>query len=192
MALTRKFLAALGIEQDKIDEIIQQHTESIDGIKTERDTYKKDAEKLVKVQEELDKANETLKDFNKDNTFKVKYDALKEEFDQYKADISSKETRDKKQSAFVEVLKSAGISEKRIPSILKVSKDTIDGIDFSEDGKVKNVEELTNTLKTEWSDFIVTTKETGTNISNPPSNNPNDKKLEDMSMEEYIKARSKK
>lgn len=192
MALTRRFLATLGIEQDKIDEIIQQHTESIDGIKTERDTYKKDAEKLVKVQEELDKANETLKDFNKDNTFKVKYDALKEEFDQYKADISSKETRDKKQSAFVEVLKSAGISEKRIPSILKVSKDTIDGIDFSEDGKVKNVEELTNTLKTEWSDFIVTTKETGTNISNPPSNNPNDKKLEDMSMEEYIKARSKK
>lgn len=192
MALSRRFLATLGIEQDKIDEIIQQHTESIDGIKTERDTYKKDAEKLVKVQEELDKANETLKDFNKDNTFKVKYDALKEEFDQYKADISSKETRDKKQSAFVEVLKSAGISEKRIPSILKVSKDTIDGIDFSEDGKVKNVEELTNTLKTEWSDFIVTTKETGTNISNPPSNNPNDKKLEDMSMEEYIKARSKK
>ena len=190
--LSRRFLATLGIEQDKIDEIIQQHTESIDGIKTERDTYKKDAEKLVKVQEELDKATETLKDFNKDNTFKVKYDALKEEFDQYKADISSKETRDKKQSAFVEVLKSAGISEKRIPSILKVSKDTIDGIDFSEDGKVKNVEELTNTLKTEWSDFIVTTKETGTNISNPPSNNHNDKKLEDMSMEEYIKTRSKK
>ena len=31
MALTRKFLAALGIEADKIDEIINAHSETVDA-----------------------------------------------------------------------------------------------------------------------------------------------------------------
>ncbi len=35
MALTRKFLAALGIEDDKVDEIIQAHTETVNGLKDE-------------------------------------------------------------------------------------------------------------------------------------------------------------
>ena len=54
MALTRKFLAALGIEADKVDEIITAHTETVDALKHERDTFKADAEKLPTVQQELD------------------------------------------------------------------------------------------------------------------------------------------
>lgn len=33
MALTRKFLAAMGIEADKIDSIIDAHTETVDALK---------------------------------------------------------------------------------------------------------------------------------------------------------------
>ena len=40
MALSRKFLSALGIEADKIDQIIEAHTDSLEGIKAERDKYK--------------------------------------------------------------------------------------------------------------------------------------------------------
>ena len=40
MALTRKYLSALGLEADKIDQIIEAHTESLEGIKSERDKYK--------------------------------------------------------------------------------------------------------------------------------------------------------
>ena len=36
MSLTRKFLAALGIEQDKIDEIIEAHTETVNALKEEK------------------------------------------------------------------------------------------------------------------------------------------------------------
>ena len=46
MALTRKFLTALGIEADKVDEIINAHAETVDALKAERDTYKDKAEKF--------------------------------------------------------------------------------------------------------------------------------------------------
>ena len=54
MALTRKFLSALGIEADKVDEIINAHAETVNALKEERDNYKADAEKLPAVQKELD------------------------------------------------------------------------------------------------------------------------------------------
>ena len=44
MALTRKFLSALGIEEDKVDEIIKAHTETVDALKEQRDELKADAE----------------------------------------------------------------------------------------------------------------------------------------------------
>ena len=44
MALTRKFLSAMGIEQDKVDEIINAHVEVTDALKEERDRYKADAD----------------------------------------------------------------------------------------------------------------------------------------------------
>ena len=47
MAFTRKFLSALGIEADKVDQIIDAHTEVTDALKSERDKYKADAEKLT-------------------------------------------------------------------------------------------------------------------------------------------------
>ena len=50
MGFTRKFLSAMGIEADKVDEIINAHIEVIDGLKEERDNFKKDAEKIADVQ----------------------------------------------------------------------------------------------------------------------------------------------
>ena len=46
MAFTRKMLKALGIEEDKIDQIMDAHVEVVDALKADRDTYKADAEKL--------------------------------------------------------------------------------------------------------------------------------------------------
>ena len=49
MALTRKFLLALGIEDSKIESIIDAHSETVDALKKERDDYKAQAEKLPEV-----------------------------------------------------------------------------------------------------------------------------------------------
>jgi hypothetical protein len=53
MALTRKFLKAMGIEEEKIEQIIDAHTETVNALKEERDNFKADAEKLPNVQKQL-------------------------------------------------------------------------------------------------------------------------------------------
>ena len=94
MALTRKYLATLGIEADKIDEIITAHAESLEAVKADRDKYKaqvddltekigKDAEALKNAQKELSDLKAQVEADAKNREGKD-YDALKEEFDNYK------------------------------------------------------------------------------------------------------------
>lgn len=169
MAFTRKFLSALGIEADKVDEIINAHIEVVDGLKEERDNFKKDAEKLPDIQKQLDKANEKLaKNGDGETVSKEDYDKLKKEYDDYKADITAKTTRTEKESAYRELLKSAGVSEKRLNAIIKVSD--IDGLELDKDGKIKNAEKHTETIKSEWAEFIETTTTRGANTAKPPAN----------------------
>ena len=44
MALTRKMLKAMGIEEDKIDQIIEAHSETVDALKDEREKFREAAE----------------------------------------------------------------------------------------------------------------------------------------------------
>ena len=170
MAFTRRFLSALGIEAEKIDEIINAHVEVVDGLKEERDNFKKDAEKLADVEKELTKAKDKLaKNGEGETVSKEDYDKLKQEYDDYKADIAAKNTRTEKENAFRELLKSVGVSEKRFNAIIKVSD--IDGLELDKDGKIKDADERTNNIKTEWADFIETTTTKGAKTANPPANN---------------------
>ena len=183
MALTRKFLSAMGIEDEKIDEIINAHTETVNGLKDEAEKYKADAKKLPSIQKELDEVKEAMANGDR-SPYKVKYEALVEEkaelqkqFDEYKADVDAKESHAKKADAYKQLLKDAGVSEKRIDSIIKVSD--VNHVEFDKDGKVKNANELTETIKSEWADFIITKTEQGANVSNPPANNGTGKKTKE-------------
>lgn len=164
MAFTRKFLSALGIEADKVDEIIAAHTEVTDALKEERDKYKANAEKLPEVEKQLSELKKTMEG---EDPYKEKYEALQKEYDDYKAEVDAKATTAKKESAFRKLLKEIGISDKRIDTVVKVS-DT-DKIELTENG-IKDEETLKAKLKEEWSDFITTTRTEGTPSANPPSN----------------------
>ena len=177
MALTRTILEAMGIEEKKIDEIISAHAETMSALKQQRDDYKAQADELAEVQRKLDEANETIK-ANDSDAWKVKYDAIKEEYEKYKSDISAKETTRAKQAAYREVLKAAGVSEKRIDSIIKVSD--IDSVELDESGKIKEAEKLTESIKNEWADFIVSTNTQGANTATPPTNSKKSFSREDI------------
>ena len=166
MSLTRKFLSAFGIEEDKVDEIIKAHTETVDALKEQRDGFKADAEKLPAVQKELNELKAAAEKGGED-AYKVKYEALKEDFEAYKREQTEKETHGKKADAYRDLLKEVGISEKRINAVLKVSD--VDSIEFDEDGKVKGVEELKKAIGEEWSDFIVKTEAKGAKTATPPA-----------------------
>lgn len=167
MALTRKFLAALGIDEAKVDEIIAAHTEVTEALKAERDAFKTDAGKYAEARAELDRITAEAAKNDGKNPYQVKYEALKEEFDAFKADVAGKETKAKKEAAYRAVLKAAGVSDKRIEAVLKVSD--VDGIEFDKDGKVKDEDKLLETVKKEWADFIPQATQTGVPATNPPA-----------------------
>ena len=165
MALTRKALKAMGLSDEQVDSVIEMHTETVDALKESRDTYKTDADKLPELQAELDKLKAKVGEDGK-NPFEVKYNALKAEFDQYKNEITGKETARAKEEAYKELLKSAGVSEKRISAVLKVTD--LKSLKLDAEGKLENAEDLTNSIKTEWADFIATEKKEGVDVPTPP------------------------
>lgn len=168
MSLTRKMLKAMGIEEEKIEQIIEAHTETVSALKDERDSYKEDAEKLADVQKELNTAKEKIaKHGDGETVSKTEFDELKKEYEDYKKNITAKETRTAKVNAFRELLKAAGVSDKRFDTVIKVSD--IDGLELDKDGKIKDADKITENIKTEWADFIPTTTVVGANTANPPA-----------------------
>lgn len=174
MALTRKALSAMGIEDDKIEQIIEMHTETVNALKDERDKFKADASKLSEVEKELEEVKEFAKSGEK-SPYKKKYEdavaakeALQKEFEDYKTAEQTKATKDKKAAAYKQLLKEAGISEKRIDSILRVSD--IDSLELEEDGKLKDADKHSESAKKEWADFIETTGTKGADTATPPNN----------------------
>lgn len=164
MSLTRKMLKAMGIEDEKIDQIIDAHTETVDALKEQRDGYKKDAEQLLKVQKELDDLKA-----KGDDGWKEKHDKLKGEFDTYKKDVEAKETHNKKVEAYKAILKDANLSEKGIEKAIKYAE--WDKIELEADGKVKGASDHIKAVKEEWAEYVTTTTTTGAKTSTPPANN---------------------
>ena len=145
-------------------------------LKKDRDEYREQAEKVGEIQKQLDEANTKLKEYEADEKWKDKYDRLdkknkdlEKEFDDYKKEISNKETLAKKRDSYRDLLKEIGISEKRLESVMKVSD--INSIEFDDDGKIKDSDTLKETLKNEWSDFVVKTGEQGAKVPTPPDGN---------------------
>lgn len=172
MALTRKFLKALGIEDEKIDQIIDAHTETVEGLKA----YKADAEKLADVQKELD----ALK-AKGDGGFKQKYDELKSEYDEYKTKVENAKKLESKKAAYKELIKDAGLSEKGLEKALKYAD--WNNIEVDDEGKIKNSKDHLKSLKEEWAEYVVKQGEKGAETQVPPANNGGSK----MSKEDILK-----
>lgn len=158
MAFTRKFLTALGIDEEKVDEIITAHTEVTDALKAERDEYKQKAEELPKVQAQLQDA---LK--QGDDAYKEKYEKEHKEYEDYKKAQAAEAEDRKKRSVYKSILKEAGVQDKRIDVVLKCSDDVIKSIKLNDDGTAENAEQLKKDAAETWQDFIVSKETHGTN-----------------------------
>lgn len=184
MALTRKMLKAMGIEDEKIEQIIDAHTESTDALKKERDGYKEDADKLPAVQKELDDLKSSTPD-----GYKEKYEAEKKAFDDYKAEVAAEKLSAEKGALYREMLKEIGVDESRLDAVMRVTD--LGGVEI-EDGKIADIDKVKEGAKSEWAAFITEEKPSGASVSNPPSGNMGGSGEPDpgtMSMEDYIKYR---
>ena len=177
MALTRKFLSALGIEEAKIDEIISAHVDTVNVLKEQRDGYKADADKLPAVQKQLDdlKASQSG-----DDPYKEKYEKKTKEFDDYKKGVEAKELKRSKSTAYKQVLKELNASHVDSILNLKASQSELEKIELDENGKIKDVDKLKESIKKEWADFIVAEGQQGANTATPPANEGSKVSKEDI------------
>ncbi len=159
MALSRKLLSALGIEADKIEQIIEAHTETVDALKNERDSLKSKADSYDKVKTELDQLKETAKNGGD-------YAKLKQDFDDYKAAVEKEKTDSAKKEALQKIAKDAGLSEAGIAKAVKYSD--LSGIELDEKGGVKDSKALLKSLREEWPEYIVKESTQGADAGNPP------------------------
>lgn len=175
MALTkaqvREVLSAAGVDgehmSDAVEKIIDGHVASVNALREEIDTYKADAGKLADVQKELDAARAELSQ-SKTDKWEVKYKAIKEDFEAYKAEQAQKDARAARESAYRALLKQAGVSEKRIEAVLRVSD--VNGVELDGKGEIQNAKDRLKAIKEEWADFIETTEVKGADTPNPPAN----------------------
>lgn len=158
MALTRKFLKAMGIEDEKAEEIISAHVETVNGLKGERDD----------LQEQLEAAKPADPKPNEqgENPYKEQLEAEKKAFAEYKAHVEEEKAEEQKRGLYRELLAEAGVDQKRIDSVLKVSdlsKVTV------KDGAIEGAEDLVNGIKSDWADFIPVTETKGASVAKPPA-----------------------
>lgn len=177
MALTRRSLTAMGIDAEKIDEIIALHAETVEALKEQRDGYKTEAEQAKKG---LDEAKKTAEDAEKerddlkkaqakDKPYKEKYEEIKAEYDKYKSEIDAKETTAKVTKAYKAALKDAKIADKYINVILKATD--LSEFHLDEDGNLEGAKDVAKKAAEEWAEFVEKTSAKGKNTETPPNNN---------------------
>ena len=95
MALTRKSLKAMGLDDEKIDSVIEMHTETIESLKTENEKLRGDATKAADLQKQLDAANEKLSKTDPNAAARIQ-----KELDDYKASVAAEKATAAKRTAY--------------------------------------------------------------------------------------------
>lgn len=152
------------IPADAIAKLVKAISTTVGNEFVDKSRYKAKLEEIDELTGKLQTANDSVTTAEK---WKVKYEAMKQEFSSFKADQAKKEAHSAKESAYRALLKAAGISEKRVESVLRVSD--VDGLELDEKGAVKGAEQLTASLKEEWADFVETTEVLGAETPFPPA-----------------------
>lgn len=162
MPVTRKYLKSIGLNDDQIEGVIEEHTATLEAVKKELEAAKADALKLESVQKELD-------ELKNGEDYKAKYEAEKAAHDKTKSDYEAKENAAKVKEAYRAMLKEAGVAEKYLATVLKATD--LSAVKLDKDGKIEGADKLIESAKTEWADFISVTKTEGAKVDTPPKNN---------------------
>lgn len=158
MALTRKMLKAMSIEDDKIEQIIEAHAETVDGLKEKLSAFQDQTERIRELESQIEKSGGT-------DDWKKRYEQEHADFEAFRAETAQKAEEEQKAALYRKLLIDAGVDQRRIDRIMRVSdlsKVTV------KDGEIQDSEELTKAIKAEWADFIATETTQGVQVKTPP------------------------
>ena len=165
MALTRKMLKAMGIEDEKIEQIIEEHAETVDALKKQRDEAKEQAGEADELKKQLEDAQKQLEGMQ-DDGYKAKFEQLKGEFDGYKADVEAEKAQATARSLFKAQVEKLGITGSRADSIVRA---TDLGAFEVKDGAYKDPKAVEEAIRKDWADFIPKVTTEGAFVAHPPA-----------------------
>lgn len=171
MAFTRKMLKALGIEDEKVDQIIEAHIEVVDGLKEKLKTAEADAEKLADAEKQL----EGLKN---GTDYKAKYEAEHKAFEDYKKEQVDKEQHAAKEAAARAYFEGKGITGTNLEIAMKGAKDEIKALELDGD-KIKDDKALADLVGGTYAGLVVSQSKKGADVAKPPANNGGTLKTKD-------------
>ena len=179
MALSRKFLKAMGLTDEQVDSVVEAHRETVDGLQKSLTTAEEKAKRLDDVEKELDEIkarNSGAEDF------KAKYENEHTAFEKYKSEIAAKETRTAKESAVKAYFEKNNIVGTNQAIALRGIKSELDGIELDEKGNIKDTASLDELIKGDYAGLISTTKTEGANTPTPPENTGGSKMTKEQIM----------
>lgn len=174
MSLTRRALKAMGIDEEKIDEIISMHSETVDGLKADVSKYKADAEKLPSVQKQLD----DLKAAG-DNGYQEKYEKEHKAFEDFKANVAAKESKAAKEKAVRAYFESKNITGANLDLAMRGCGEEMAALEMDGE-KIKDTKSLDALVDGTYKGLVSTTQTHGANPANPPANTGGAKSREDI------------
>ena len=166
MALIRSMLKGMGLTDEQVGAIIEEHTNVTDSLKQQRDQYKEESEKVPKLQQELDdlKKDVDSKDFDE---WKKKYEQEHADFEKYKADVLEQENTNKVKLAYRKLLAECKVGEKHIDSIMRVTN--FKEMKLTEDGSLDDAEGLKKQIIADYDGFIPSQETQGADVETPPA-----------------------
>lgn len=138
-----------GITDKHISEILNLSHKETDTLRDERDDLQKQLDEVKKD----DKAQEWEKKYNKEH----------EDFEAYKKEQATKETRTAKMAHLEELLTAAKFSDEGKRIIKAIMEGKIDSYEADKDGKIKDSADLIKSLTEEWSGYVTTENKGGSN-----------------------------
>lgn len=166
MALTRALLKGMGLTDEQVNAVIEEHTTVKDALKKQLTTLTEEKNALENINAENAELRAKLKEAE---DFKQKYEDVNTRFENYKQDIANKETFANLKNAYKQLLEENHINDKQIKSILEITK--FDKLKLDKDGKLENIDELNKEINEKYAGFIVeTTTQRSTKVPTPPSN----------------------
>lgn len=161
MALTRKLLKSLGLEDEKIESIIEAHGETVEGLKQKLEKAEAEAAKVAELTTQLNNANEKLA--KSGDAAKVQAD-----FDAYKEEIAKEKATASKRAAADALLKEAGYARESVRGLILRTID-LDKWEADDKGGIKDADAFKQSVKADYADLVSTTQTTGTPPANPPT-----------------------
>lgn len=164
MALTVKMLKGLGLTDEQRGAVLEEHARTVDEIKVERDRLKKDAEKLITVQKELD----DLKAAD-DGGWEEKAKGWEKKYTDLVAENKSKETRAAKEAAVKAYYEGKGITGDNLTIAMMGSGEAIEKLELDGD-KIKDAAALDALVGGAFAKLVSTTTTEGLKTQTPPKN----------------------